>query len=413
MKILKAAVAGLCCLGILCSCGQAAEEPSIPENTVSNTLPPMVETVPALTVTLPPVSTEATTVTEPPEPEFYTVSLVCAGDNLIHSSIYNQAKRRAKANGDENGYDFGYVYERVEHYIRDADLAILNQETIVTDELEPSDYPRFCSPGDLGRHMIDIGFDVFSMSNNHVLDRGEEGLLATLRFWDSQEGIVRYGAYRDDEDMNNIRTLEVNGITFAFLGYTEHTNGLSLPEGSPCRVTYLSELDVIEEQIRRADELADVVIVSPHFGKEISNEVTDSQRELSRKFVEWGADIIVGTQPHTAQEMEYLTREDGSQAFVFYCLGNFVSAQANPKALVGILGTIDVTKNSLTGEITLSNAGAIPIITQYGGNYHQIHIVPYAEYTEDELRAHGAEGFDRDSIEKVLSYIPEEFLRIE
>lgn len=370
---------------------------------------PADETEPIVVTT---VSTTEPIVTEPPEPEFYSVHLVCAGDNLIHSSIYNQAKRRGAKNGIE-GYDFGYVYERVERYIKSADLAILNQETVVTDELEPSDYPRFCTPADLGRKMIDLGFDAFSLSNNHVLDKNEEGLLATLRFWDSQEGIVRYGAYRDEEDMNDIRTLTVNGITFAFLGYMEHTNGLSLGVDSPCRVTYLKEQELIEEQIRRADEIADVVVVSPHFGTEISNELTDNQITLAKKFVEWGADIIIGTQPHTPQTMEYIEREDGTQAFCFYCLGNFVSAQADPRALVGIIGDLTVTKNSLTGEISIDNVGAIPIITQYGHNYNQIHLVPYAEYTEDELKAHGAEGFSQKSIDRVLEYIPQEFLRIE
>lgn len=394
---------------LLCGCTRVNE--SVVETPDTQPITSATELTTEVTTTPPPVTTEATT-TLPPEPEFYTVHLVCAGDNLIHSSIYNQAKRRAAANGLD-GYDFGYVYERVEHYIKDADLAILNQETIVTDELEPSDYPKFCSPADLGEHMIDIGFDVFSMSNNHVIDRGEEGLLATLRFWDSHEGIVRYGAYRDEEDMNNIRTLEVNGITFAFLGYMEHTNGLSLPSDSPCKITYLKELELIEQQIRRADEIADVVVVSPHFGKEISNEVTESQKTLAAKFVEWGADLIIGTQPHTAQTMEYIEREDGSKAFCFYCLGNFVSAQESYKAMVGILGDLCVTKNSLTGEITFDNVKAIPIITQYGGNYHQIHIIPYAEYTEDDLRAHGSPNFSQKTIDKVLSYIPEEFLSIE
>lgn len=411
MKALKSFLCIIICAAALVSCGkieEAPDDPMVPDEIIEET----TSSEPAETA--PPTSaTTSATTTEPPEPEYYTVHLVCAGDNLIHSSIYNQAKRRAKANGDEDGYDFSYVYERVEHYIKDADLAILNQETIVTDEIEPSDYPRFCSPGDLGRHMIDIGFDVFSMSNNHVLDHGEEGLLATLRFWDSQEGIVRYGAYRDEADMNNIRTVTVNNVTFAFLGYTEHTNGLSLPSGSPCRVTYLSELDLIEQQVRRADEIADVVVVSPHFGKEISNEVTESQRETAKKLVEWGADLIIGTQPHTAQELGFIERSDGTKGFCFYCLGNFVSAQADPKALVGILGDLCVTKNSLTGEITFVNVKAIPIITQYGGNYHQIHIVPYAEYTEDELRAHGADGFTQESIDKVLGHIPEEFLAVE
>lgn len=394
----------------LTSCAEVGPKEEILPTEPVTTAPEAPAYTEPVTTTAPPETTAPPT--EPPEPEFYTVHLVCAGDNLIHSSIYNQAKRRAAANGEE-GYDFGYVYERVEKYIQPADIAILNQETIVTDELEPSDYPRFCSPGDLGQHMIDIGFDVFSMSNNHVLDRGEEGLIDTLNFWDSKEGIVRYGAYRDEADMNNIRTLEVNGIKFAFLGYTEHTNGLSLPKDSPCKVTYLKELDLIESQVRRADEIADVVIVSPHFGKEISNEVTDNQREIAKKLVDWGADLIIGTQPHTAQEMEYIEREDGTKGFCFYCLGNFVSAQANPKALVGIIGDLEITKNSLTGEISFDNIKAIPIITQYGANYHQIHIVPYAEYTEDELKAHGAEGFSQSSIDKVLGYIPEEYLAIE
>ena len=106
--------------------GGCAERGVIPSETVTC---PATETQTTTTTETSAVSTVPTTVTEatttlPPEPEYYTVHLVCAGDNLIHSSIYNQAKRRAAANGEE-GYDFGYVYERVEHYIKDADLAIL------------------------------------------------------------------------------------------------------------------------------------------------------------------------------------------------------------------------------------------------------------------------------------------------
>lgn len=363
--------------------------------------------------TPPPTTLEPTTSLEPePEPEFYSVSLLCAGDNLIHSSIFTQAKRRAEANG-KDGYDFSYPYQKIERYLQSADLAILNQETIVTDMLEPSDYPRFCSPAALGEHMIDIGFDVFSMSNNHVLDQGEDGLLYALDFWDSHPDIVRYGAYRSEEDMQNIRIKEVNGITFAFLGYMEHTNGLFLAPDSELRLVYLSNLELIEQQIRRADELADVVVVSPHFGIEVTNEVTDNQRELARKFVEWGADLIIGTQPHTVQTMEYIKRGDGTKAFCFYCLGNLISSMDRPLAMVGMLGNITVTKNSLTGEITFDNIKAIPIINQYGASYYQVHVVPYAEYTDSDLSAHGCNGFDRSVIDSVLSNIPDEFLAIE
>ncbi len=356
-------------------------------------------------------TTEATT-TEPPPPVINSVSMIYAGDNLIHRSIYNQAKRRAKANGQE-GYDFGFVYEQVEHYIQDADFAILNQETIITDELEPSDYPRFCSPADLGEHMLKIGFDAFSISNNHVLDRGEEGLRYTLEYWDTHPEAVVYGAYKNKEDMENIRTAEVNGITFAFLGYMEHTNGLSLPEDAECEITYLKETELIKSQIEKANEIADVVIVSPHFGKETTNKLTENQIAMAKLLVEWGADIIIGTQPHTAQTIELMTRDDGTQALVYYCLGNFVSAQQYYLTMVGILGGVTVNKNMSTGEIFFTDIKAIPIITQYGENYSNIHIVPYVDYTDELLAAHGNDDFGKKTINHVLSFIPKEYLSVE
>ena len=408
-KILSVLMA-LCMLMGMFGCARV-DIPETQQSETDSTTSDSSVTTAATTVTEPPQTT-ATSQTEPPPPDIRTVHLVCAGDNLIHSSIYKQAKRRAEANG-EDGYDFDYVYEKVEKYLDGADIAILNQETIVTDELEPSDYPRFCSPADLGEKMIEMGFNAFSLSNNHILDRGEEGLLATLRFWDSHEGIILYGAYRDEEDMNNIRTMEVNGVTFAFLGYMEHTNGLSLPSDSECKITYFDELDLIEQQVRRADEIADVVIVSAHYGKETINEQTQTQLDLTQKLVEWGADLIIGTQPHTAQGMEYIQKPDGSNAFVFYCLGNFVSAQSYELTMVGILGDLDIVKNMDTGEVTIENVKAIPIITQYGYNYSNIHIEPYATYTEEMLEDHGCDGFDQDTIDYVLSFIPEEFLAIE
>ena len=408
-KILSVLMA-LCMLMGMFGCARV-DIPETQQSETDSTTSDSSVTTAATTVTEPPQTT-ATSQTEPPPPDIRTVHLVCAGDNLIHSSIYKQAKRRAEANG-EDGYDFDYVYEKVEKYLDRADIAILNQETIVTDELEPSDYPRFCSPADLGEKMIEMGFNAFSLSNNHILDRGEEVLLATLRFWDSHEGIIRYGAYRDEEDMNNIRTMEVNGVTFAFLGYMEHTNGLSLPSDSECKITYFDELDLIEQQVRRADEIADVVIVSAHYGKETINEQTQTQLDLTQKLVEWGADLIIGTQPHTAQGMEYIQKPDGSNAFVFYCLGNFVSAQSYELTMVGILGDLDIVKNMDTGEVTIENVKAIPIITQYGYNYSNIHIEPYATYTEEMLEDHGCDGFDQDTIDYVLSFIPEEFLAIE
>lgn len=350
--------------------------------------------------------------TKPEEtlPEKTSVHVVCAGDNLIHDTLYLQAQNRT----DDGSYDFSPVYERVIKYIQPADLAILNQETIITDEIEPSTYPSFCSPGALGDYMVDIGFDAISMSNNHILDKGENGLLATLDYWDNNHAdIIRYGAYRNTDDMNNIRIKEINNITIAFLGYMEHTNGIEHNAEQGSELVYLDELDLIEEQIKKADQMADVVIVSPHFGVEVTNEVSSSQRELSKKFTEWGADVIVGTQPHTIQECNWVESDNGNKAFVYYCLGNFVSAMSDNRAMMGGLGDFTIVKDTATGEITIENPKVIPIITHYGYDYSDVTIYPLSEYNQDLAYAHGCTIFNMELIDDIYSNVPEEFLSIE
>lgn len=402
-----AAVMLLPCIFLAASC-TPIDEHGEPADTTPEQITTPKETA---TTTAPKTETETTTEEPVVQPaEKLTVSLVCAGDNLIHSPIYNQAS--ARAGGD--GYDFSFVYEKIEKYIQPADLAILNQETVVTDAYPPSNYPLFCSPEALGDYMVEeVGFDVISMANNHVLDMGESGMVSSLEYWDSKHpDIVRYGAYLSEEDMNDIRVKEVNGVTFAFLGYMEHTNGLTNPENLGTRLVYLSELDTVEQQIKLASKLADVVIVSPHFGVEVSNIVTDQQRELAKKFVDWGADIVIGTQPHTVQECEWIEREDGTSGFVFYCLGNFVSAMNNYLAMVGGIGEIGIELDPVTREVTLTEPKLIPIITHYDAGYRNVTIYPYAEYDAGLAAAHGC-GLSIGMIESVLGNVQEEFLSIE
>lgn len=342
-----------------------------------------------------------------------TAHFVCAGDNLIHDNIYIEALE--KGGGEE--YDFSSCYEHVKKYIEGADVAVLNQETLVTDYCEPTSYPTFATPTALGDEVVDdVGFNVISMSNNHVLDKGEEGLISSLDYWDSKD-VVHYGAYRSQEDSETIRTMTVNDITFAFLGYMEHTNGLSL-SGDSAKVIYLSDEDTIKRQIEEADKLADVVVVSCHYGTEIQNELNNQQITLTPKLVEWGADLIIGTQAHTISSCEYIDKPDGGQAFVYYDLGNFISTMYDTKSLVGLIGDLDVVKNYDTDEITFENVKAIPIISHfeaqyYNSNWYNCTVYPYAEYTDELFSKNFVEGFTRESAEKCLSYIPEEFLSIE
>jgi len=368
-----------------------------------------------------------TTTTEPttlPPPEDKVIHVVAVGDNLVQTAVYRNAQRHAT----DGTYDFLPLYENVRDIIESGDISIINQETLIANgeyEVSGSNF-NFNSPVELGDDMIDLGFNVFTLANNHLMDKGTGGLEATLDYWDARvelHDIVVCGAYRNEYDMNNIRTMTVDGVTFAFLSYTEHLNGYSIPSDSELRVVRTSETDVMQEQIERAEEIADVVIVSAHWGVEDTHTVSEDRKLLARDMVEWGADVIIGHHPHTAETMEFITRTDGTKGFVYYSLGNFISAQTDNFNLVGEIADFDVVIDGETNEVTLENVGAIPVINHYDdGSFSNMRLYPYNMYTSELADGHGvpyaplgtAKNFGMDVVDSIINAnIPAEFRKLD
>lgn len=368
-------------------------------------------------------TTTSITTTEPVA-EDKIVHVAAAGDNLIHYSVYKNALNYS---ADGTTYNFLPMYENVRDIIESADLSILNQETVISqsNDVVGANFV-FNSPPEVAYSMIDLGFDVFTMANNHLLDMGASGLEESLKFWDgleAQYGVTALGAYHDEADMQNIRTREVNGVTVAFLAYTEHINGYSIPADSPLRVVLNSETELIESQIKEANEIADVVIVSAHWGVEDTHVVSEDRKELAQNMVNWGADVIIGCHTHTAETMEYLTRPDGTKGFVYYSLGNFICAQTDNFNLVGEIADFDIVVDGETNEVTLENVGAVPIIIHYDdGSFSNMRIYPYSMYTPELAAGHGvpyapwgtAKDFSMEVVDRIVEEnIPAEFRKLD
>jgi len=79
--------------------------------------------------------------------------------------------------------------------------------------------------------------------------------------------------------------------------------------------------------IRSARKLANLVIVSIHWGVEYQAGTTGRQQELARRMADAGADVIWGHHPHVLQHMEWIKSEDGREVLVLYSLGNLLSDQ--------------------------------------------------------------------------------------
>ena len=353
-----------------------------------------------------------------PLPVVQTVRFSATGDNLIHSPIYKQAKRRAS--GSES-YDFDYCYAGIAPFYAQQDVNWINQETLCSDELEPSSYPCFSTPGDCARALYRAGIRVFSLSNNHTYDKGASGIAATLRFWEGMpEDVVTTGLWRGKADYDRIPLQTINGVTIAYLSYTEHTNGIPQSSAMEANVIYTSQTDVIEQQLHLARQQADFVVVGVHWGVENSHAITDAQRQLAKKLADWGADLIVGTHPHVLQDAQWLMSEDGRQVFTAYSLGNFISTQNKPDQMVGAILTVQLRKvvePDGTVQCSVLEPELHPTVTHYDAGKSNVRTCLLRDYTEELAQKHGVRAeypdFSLESARQIAQQnIADEFLSI-
>lgn len=325
-----------------------------------------------------------------------TARMMCAGDNLIHRSIYAQAKERA----DGDGYDFSYSYSGIKDIIALSDIAFINQETIIDPESEPSSYPLFNSPEELLDEMIDVRFDVFNQSTNHTMDQKLDGALNDIELFRSKENILLTGLYKTREDMLKPQVREVNGIKISFVGFTEFLNGLVVPKDSDLGLVYLTDTRYTKEEIYstmkqmidNAKSVSDVVCVSMHWQTEDITAPDQSQKEITAKLLEFGADVIIGTGPHVLQPIEFMQNGDGEDALVIWSLGNIISCQNKKNNMLAGIADIAFEKDLATGKTKVSSVQLIPTVTHYNSGFKNVRIIPLADYNEELASQHGVES---------------------
>lgn len=156
--------------------------------------------------------------------QIYKLKLLATGDGLIHSVIYRSYYK--------NGvYDFSDAVKYVKDIVKEYDIAYYNQETPTGDDsIAYSGYPMFYTPSAYVDAMRAVGFNTVSLASNHSLDKGEKGILNTVKYFKTTD--ILYSGMSDSEtDRNNFIIKEKNNITYTMLSYTTITNGLNVPAG--------------------------------------------------------------------------------------------------------------------------------------------------------------------------------------
>ncbi|MCO4770223.1 MAG: CapA family protein [Deltaproteobacteria bacterium] len=286
----------LVCAGPLGGCAVTDVEPSTIACDPGQTESPLQPTAPG------------TDLPSPDESGPGCVTATWAGDILLADAAFNTLQT--------NGY--GHPFEHVGELLS-GDVVIGNAEGPITERTEQANegqqwhYNALPAAADA---LAAVGFDALSIANNHLHDRGPQGIEDTLFHLDAVE-VVAFGGglSRDDALVPFVFDAPVGLV--AVFGFGKSSNWVPAAGDAQAGMLVLNSTNASAARAV-ADELgADYVVAFPHWGSNYSN-VSGQQRGHAELLIDAGFDLIVGHGPHNQQGVEYV---DGVP--VLWSLGNF------------------------------------------------------------------------------------------
>ena len=237
------------------------------------------------------------------------------------------------------------VSNEVVEAAREADLFVLNLECCISERGSP--WPdqgkpfHFRAPPAAVGTLLHLGVDCVTLANNHALDFGSEALLDTLVHLD-EAGIAWTGAGPDREAARTPARLEAAGIGVAVIGIADHPADFAASPDSP-GIAYANLSTGVPAWLLElvAGQDADVVLVTPHWGPNMTASPVPHVRATASRLIETGATLVAGHSAHVFH---------GVQGRVLFDLGDFLDDYAVDRTLrndLGLLFLVDLDSGRL------------------------------------------------------------------
>lgn len=287
-----------------------------------------------------------------------SIRFAAMGDMLAHDTVNQQAQ-------SGKTYDYKSFFTAIKPLYKDADVVFCNPETLVSGtRFGISGYPTFNAPTEFARDLASpegAGCNVINLATNHIGDKGQTAIDATIDEWASLKPLAFAGANRSYDEQYKVRYFTKNGITVAFLAFADYSNDSSVTDYG---LNIYHRTELVDKLMKEAKQNAEAVIVSMHWGTEDSNEVNADQIAATQHLAELGADVVIGTGPHVLQKATWVTGKDSHKTLVWYSIGNMLSAQLKPEELTSGVAGFTLTKSSVM-DVSVSDITFKPTFMSY------------------------------------------------
>lgn len=282
------------------------------------------------------------------------ITLALMGDTMLGRGVAEELARRPAES---------LVSPELARLAAGADLTVLNLECAISERGTPWPAPGkpffFRAPPAAIDTLRYLGVDCVTSANNHALDFGRDALTDTLDYLDAA-GIAHVGAGADLAAARAPAILAAGGLRVAVLGFTDHpADYAATPESAGVAYADLSAgpPDWVTDAIAVLHECCDVVLVTPHWGPNMTSAPLRYVRAAGDALLAAGATLVAG---HSAHVFHPIARS--GPAAILYDLGDFVDDYATDPVLRNDRGVL--WRVSLDAG-TVRDVEAVPIVLEY------------------------------------------------
>lgn len=246
-----------------------------------------------------------------------TVRLLAVGDVMLGRSVNTKMVSKA---------DWKYPFLETAEFLKTADITFGNLESPFgfTCPISNEGFV-FCADRRSVEGLVYAGFDVMSLANNHIYNQGSAGVQLTKEVLSTNSitGITH----------GDFEVFESNGIKVGIIAFDATTQSI--------------DIEQLKDTVVAANNQADIVIVSFHWGAEYVTDPSTQQQLLGRAAVDAGAKLVIGHHPHWVQ-----TVEEYRVGLIVYSLGNFVFDQMwSAETRIGHIGEFVLTKDRVDSHL--------------------------------------------------------------
>lgn len=277
---------------------------------------------------------------------------ILCGDSMIKDA-YNEKL---------GTYDFSHMFRKVSGYINKADIIMGTMETNFTR----GEYNDENAPKEFAKAVRNTGINLVTISHNHSLDYGLQGLKDT-KLCLEELGYSVVGDKLDNKE-NAVLIRTIKNTRIAFLTYTDSINKQSSKTKEALEAVSIYSEEQVKSDIAYAKENdAEYIVVMIHWGDAISDKVNQEQKEMADFLIENGVHMILGAHPSVVQPMEVRKNSEGKNVFIAYSIGTYISTLADDNSKIELVLNVELRKSGKDGEVYLNKVDYTPIYVLENG----------------------------------------------